>query len=340
MGSVPRAEGPAGGGRPKVLRGYRPKALLMLGHLTHDGVVRNLIVGVDGTAASAAALKWATDVVGTEGRVHAVVAVNPWTERVVDVIAGRAVSFRDAIERDLASIWTADAAFAVGELQTSVSEHTAAVALNAVAIADDADAIVIGRHHGVGGLSKRLGHSTNQLLRNTDRPVIVVPTGCTMGLDGGNVVVGVGHGDATRTAVRWGAHLARTRPISIELLHATGDAPVFQAEGPVDFARYELGQQDRAAFETGQVEHFAELMQTLVGPGIDLTTSTPPGLAAHRLDEASERSALLVIGRHRSRLDLGHHTAQPLRYVLTHARCPVAVIADHLVNEFGSEAFR
>ncbi len=70
-------------------------------------------------------------------------------------------------------------------------------------------------------------------------------------------------------------------------------------------------------------------MQTLSGSESDVVVSIPPGLPALRLDEASERSALLVLGRHRSALDRGHHTAQPLRHALTHSRCPVAVIADH-----------
>ncbi len=293
--------------------------------------MRNVIVGVDGTARSLAALKWAADAVGTGGRLHAVVAVNPWTERLVDAIGGRAVSFRDVLDRDLVETWTAEAGFAVGELETTVSSLPAAAALEAAATTDDADAIVIGRHRGVAGLAHRIGHSTNRLLRTTQHPVIVVPAETAPGLDGGNVVIGIGHGDATRSAVRWVAQLARTRHVSVELLHAMDDAPVFQAEGPGDLARHELGG-DQNATDLGRVEHFTALMQTLGGPRLDMTVSTPPGLAAHRLAEASERSSLLVIGRHRSKWDAGHHTAQPLRHLLAHARCPVAVIVDHPVD--------
>lgn len=295
--------------------------------------MRNVIVGVDGTVGSLAALKWAADAVGTGGRLHAVVAVNPWTERLVDAIGGRAISFAEVLDRELVETWTAEVGFAVGELQTSVSSLPAATALEEAAAADDADAIVIGRHQGVPGLVQRIGHLTNRLLRNTQHPVIVVPPESGPGLDGGNVVIGIGHGDATRSAVRWAAQLARTRNVSIEMLHATGDAPVFEAEGPGDLARHELGGGDPEAFESGRVEHFAALLQTLGGPRLDMTTSTPPGLAAQRLVEASERSSLLVIGRHRSAWDGGHHTAQPLRHLVSHARCPVAVIVDHPVGD-------
>ncbi|WP_162142090.1 universal stress protein [Ilumatobacter coccineus] len=300
--------------------------------------MRNVIVGVDGTAASLGALAWAAETVGERGRIHAVVAVNPWTEYVVDVVTGDPVTYRDVIETALAEQWTRDAASAVGELATTVSIAPMSTALDRAARDDAADAIVIGTHHGIaalGSVVKRIGHSTNQLLRRTVHPVVVVPSApaSIRPLEHGNVVVGIGHGDATRSAVRWAAHLARDRDITIELLHSTGDAPVFQADGVLDLVRYEAGRGDQASWEVGHVEHFAELMQTLSGDELDIVVSTPPGLAALRLDEASERSSLLVIGRHRSRLDGGRHTAQPLRHALTHASCPVAVIADHPADD-------
>ena len=300
--------------------------------------MRNVIVGVDGTDASLAALAWAAETVGRTGRIHAVVSLNPWTEYLVDAVTGDPVGYRDIVESALIEQWTREAGFAVRELTTSVSWAPVGPALDHAASADHADAIVIGVHHGIAGLVKRIGHSTKRLLQSTRHAVVVVPASTSVALDGGNVVVGVGHGDATRSAVRWAAHLARTRDIKIELLHAMGDAPVFQADGLLDLARYEVGHTDRRTWEVGQVEHFAELMQTLSGPELDLAISTPPGLAALRLDDASERSALLVIGRHRSRLDGGHHIAQPLRHALTHARCPVAVIPDHLADDVVTEA--
>ncbi len=298
--------------------------------------MRNLIVGVDGTEASLRALVWAAETVGSAGRLHGVVSVNPWTEHLVDTITGDPVGYRDVIQSSLVQQWTSDARSAVGELVTSTSRAMMATALDDAAQTDHADAIVVGAHRGVagiGGTVKRIGHSTNALLRSTKYPVVVVPAHVAAGLDDGNVVVGIGHGDATRSAVRWAAHLARHRRVRIELLHAIGDAPVFQADGPLDLARYGVGAVDHASWEVGRVGHFAELMQALSGPELDMTVSTPPGLAALRLDEASDRSALLVLGRHRSMLDRGHHTAQPLRHALMHARCPVAVIPDHPADD-------
>lgn len=295
--------------------------------------MRNVIVGVDGTTASLNALGWAAQAVGSDGRLHAVVAVNQWTEYLVDVVTGDPVEYRDVLESALVGPWTREIGFLVGELETSVSTEAMAPALDRAATSDHADAIVIGAHETTGRPVKRIGHATNRLIRSTRHPVVVVPGNTSPPLDGGNVVVGVGRGDATRSAVRWAAHLAHDHDVRIELLHSLGDAPVFQADGLLDLVRYEIGATDESSWEIGRIENFAELMQTLSGPELDIAISTPPGLAALRLDDASQRSALLVIGRHRSRLDGGHHTAQPLRYALTHASCPVAVIADHLAGD-------
>lgn len=291
--------------------------------------MRNVVVGLDGSESSLTALEWAAETVGVEGRVHAVVGLNPWTRYIVDGVAGRDVPYKEMLERDLVSQWSAAASSRIGDLCTTVSVSTAAKALDHVATVDRADAIVVGTHTSVRGMPARVGRTINHLVRITDHPVVVVPGRPPVGLDDGVVVVGIGHGNATRAAVRWAAHLARERELTVELLHATGDAPVFQAEGVLDLARYEFGRDEPDAWEHGAIEHFAMLMQTLVGEESDVVVSTPPGLAAVRLDEASEVSALLVLGRHRSRLDRGHHTAQPLRHALTHSRCPVAVIADH-----------
>ena len=297
--------------------------------LHEEDAVKNVIVGVDGTESSAAALRWAATTVGHDGRVHAVVSINPWTEMVADAITGDPVSYGAAVERDLIHKWTSDIGFSIGTLATTVSYRAMPHALDHAAGEDGADAIVIGAHHVRLGFPRRIGHATNRLIRATAHPVVVVPTDTEpMPLRGGRVVVGIGHGNATRGAVRWVAHLSRTTEIAVELLHSKGDAPVFQASSVRDLARYELGTAEPATWERGEIDHFAEMMRTLAAPDLEMTVSTPRGLAALRLDEASERSALLVMGRHRSRLDRGHHIAQPLRHVLTHARCPVAVIED------------
>lgn len=304
--------------------------------------MRDVIVGVDGSPASFVAMRWAAQTVGAGGRLHCVAGVNPWTEYLVDE-AGDHVPARSFVERDVVGAWTSDLRSDVAELVTSVSKAPAASALDRAASIDHADAIVIGTHHTARGMPPRVGHATNRLMRITAYPVIVVPQDHPTALNDGRVVVGVGHGDATRTALRWVAHLARSRPLSIELLHAMGGTPEqHPAQDLLDAVNDELEHADQASWELEQVERFEAVLKAIAGDDVDVAIEAPPGLAASRLIDASEGAAMLVVGRHRSKFDRGHHTARSLRRILTHSRCPVAVIADRPVDDLdlGPDAVR
>jgi nucleotide-binding universal stress UspA family protein len=290
--------------------------------------MRTLVVGVNGTEESLIALEWAAETVGPHGSIHAAFGLNPWTVSLIGIDGGEGLLRHGVVQGDVISQWTDHVVARVGELTTSFSTLATSRVLDEVATTHDADAIVLGSHVTLPGIPKRIGRTTNHLLRSTVHPVIVVPPRPCTPLDDGPIVVGVGHGDATRSAVRWAAALAEKRGLSVELIHATGDAPVFQAEGLLDLFRYQIHPLQRVERWQHKVLDFADLMQTMSHSELDVVMSTPPGLAAVRLDEASHGSSLLVIGRHRSLVDGGHHNAQPLRHVLTHASCPVAVIAD------------
>ena len=69
--------------------------------------MRDLIVGIDGTAASLRALSWAAETVGRHGRLHAVVAVNAWTEHFVDLLTGESIGHLPTT--GVATLETADA---------------------------------------------------------------------------------------------------------------------------------------------------------------------------------------------------------------------------------------
>ena len=59
---------------------------------------------------------------------------------------------------------------------------------------------------------------------------------------------------------------------------------------------------------------------------IVVATTAAAGLPATTLVAESAAASLLVIGHRPSKLLGGHHITQPLRYALTHARCPVVVV--------------
>ena len=78
--------------------------------------MKRLVVGVDGSEAAQAALHWAADTVGPEGVIHAIVAVDPALEFLVDVVTGDTMTYLQRRHHDLASTWTRDATPRVREL--------------------------------------------------------------------------------------------------------------------------------------------------------------------------------------------------------------------------------
>jgi nucleotide-binding universal stress UspA family protein len=300
--------------------------------------MRRMVVGVDGTQSAQVALDWAADAVGRGGHIHAIVAVDPALEFFVDVVTGDPMTYLQAVDRDLASEWTRNAKARVAELTADLVETSAPDALAAAAAEYGADAIVVGAHVTHLGAPKRIGATTRHLLRKLVVPLVVVPVGATRGLgEGGGgtgpLLIGVGHGDATEAAVRWAANLADERDFDVVLVRATGDGPVFQTDGLLDLISYELHPKRRAEWAERDLVRLAEQVQELSEHDLTIDAGAVPGLAATRLAEASEVASLLVIGQHRSTFTLGRHAAQPLRHLLTHARCPIAVVPEWAGSE-------
>ncbi len=299
--------------------------------------MKRLVVGVDGSEAAQAALHWAADTVGPDGVIHAIVAVDPALEFLVDVVTGDTMTYLQRRHHDLASTWTRDATPRVRELTADLVEQPAADALTAAAAEFEADAIVIGAHAANLIGAKRIGGTTRHLLRKLPLPLVLVPVETTRWLDGGadrtdSLVVGVGHGDATESAVRWATELADRRDLGIVLVRATGDGPVFQTDGVLDLLSYELHPRRREERSTADLVRAAELVQELSDHELRIEATAMPGFAASSLGDLSDQAALLVIGQHRSRMTLGRHTPQPLRHLLTHARCPIAVVPQWVVG--------
>jgi nucleotide-binding universal stress UspA family protein len=289
--------------------------------------MRNLVVGVDGAPSSLRALEWAAATVGPSGRIHAVAAVSPPTElAVVPPPTGRR-TYLQLLQRELDLVWTADVRTRVETVDATAMEGSAAEALAAVAAECQADAIVVGAHVPMRTMPKTIGTTTRHLLKDLDRPLIVVPHQFSGQLDGdGPLIVGIGHGDATDAAVHWAARLADERDLSVGLVRATGEGPVFQVDGMLSLLAYYIDPAKRAEWTREDLADFAEEVQAMTAHELAIGVSAPAGLPAVRLVDASTAASLLVIGHHRSIVTGRQHTTEPLRHALTHARCPIAVI--------------
>jgi nucleotide-binding universal stress UspA family protein len=293
--------------------------------------MRNLVVGVDGTPMAHNALAWAAEVVGPEGTLHAVLALDPIAEYFVDVVTGAREAFRRNIQTDFETKWTAVARDRVARLTTSVAEMNPATALAIAGEELNADAIVVGAHVTHQSLPMRIGSTTQHLLRKLPGPLVVVPSTAAGGLDTARpIVVGVGHGDATEAAVRWVAAVADERDLTVALVHATGESSVSDAEDDPSH-RYPRHHSQDAGSQADDIIRWADELQELSDRDLDIRTSQPLGSSTLRLAEASGVASLLVVGQHWSRITLGRHTGQPLRHALTHARCPIVVVPEWTV---------
>lgn len=294
--------------------------------------MQRLVVGADGTDASAAALGWAADVVGATGSLHVILALDPLAEYVVDLATGDREGFNASLRHRLETEWVDPVRTRVAELTTTVAELSAPTALSIAMEELRADAVVVGAHV-THGAPSRIGRTTRRLLRKLPGPLVVVPSTVGEGLPADRpIVVGIGRGEATDAAVRWAAHLADQRSLPVALVHATGESPVFDADGIRDLVHAVVHPEDRVASTADELVRRANEVQELSDHELLIHTAAPPGLSALRLTEASSVASLLVVGQHWSSLTRGHHTPQPLRYALTHAHCPVAVIPEWTVT--------
>lgn len=289
--------------------------------------MRNLVVGVDGAAASRRALEWAAAVVGRSGHLHTVSAVSPATELAVVPPPTGPQTHLDFLQHELETAWTDHIRPGVGTFTATAMEGFAADALAAVAAEHQADAIVVGAHVPLYTMPKTIGVTTRQLLKTLDFPLIVVPDEFIGRLGGDRpIIVGVGHGAATEAAVCWAAQLADERGLAIGLVRATGEGPVFHGDGLLNLLAYYIDPAKRLEWTREDLADFANEVQTMTAQELSIGVWAPTGLPAVRLTDASETAALLVIGQHRSIVTGQPHTTQPLRHTLTHSRCPVAVI--------------
>lgn len=258
---------------------------------------------------------------------HAVAALSP-PPASFDVPHRLRSDPRAALGEELRRTWIAPFDGAVAQLTSAASTNAAPDALRRAAGRRDADAIVIGAHVSR-GIPKTTGSTIRELLASLPCPLIVVPSTALPPRTGHEpIIVGVGRSSATEAAIRWGAHEAEATGRPLGLVRATGDLPLFRIDGLLDVMALYLEPEKRAEWTREDLAEWSERAQELTDAQIDVSTAAVPGVPAVQLVEASETAELLVIGHRRDGVFGDHHIARPLRYALTHARCPVVVVPD------------
>lgn len=293
--------------------------------LDNDAVV----VGLDGSAASLRALRWAAG--------HAAAAHRPL--HLVHAVPTVASAYADSSRGGRGGTVLTSTAGRVLEQARALVEHdhpgvrvdadrspgTPAAAL--VRLSERAGLVVVGSR-GLGPLRSTLRGSVGvALLRRSHCPVVVVrpePRGVTrLG-----VVVGLEVDPTSTPVLDLAFRMASLRRQPLTLLHGTG-APYVGTTGayrPVEVAGEgaDVERERLAVAET--CAGFADLF-----PDVTVTARSTPGRPERALLEASVEADLLVLGAHRRALPRRVLSGSVSTAVVEHARCTVVVVPlDHL----------
>jgi nucleotide-binding universal stress UspA family protein len=289
--------------------------------------MNNLVVGVDGSVDSLAALDWAAHLAGPDGVVHVVHAASPATALLVTAAQMDPESLRLQLARDVEQ-WAATARAKGATVDTVVVEDDPVDALTRIADQHDSDAIVVGPHGHSSVLPRALGSMTAKLLHHSQRPIVIVRHGAAHPLlAGGTVVVGVGHGAATRAALRWASVFADRHSMALSLTHAVGHRPVFSDDGLLDALAWRIEPAKLREWAEEDLAEVAEELRSRTDDRLPISWTTSSGKPGPRLVEAASEATLLVVGKHAGGVLGSHFTVPSLHHVVTHAPCPVVVVS-------------
>lgn len=295
-----------------------------------------IVVGVDGSEQSAAALRWAArEAALRDAELTAVLVWDLFNQRHADGSqrfdpAYDGASADAALEATIVSAVGGEAAAGVTRLPVcDVPAH------GLIEAAKGADLLVVGAR-GLGGFRELLlGSVSQQVLHHASgavaivRPVKAAGTGgdeaqAAADRGGERIVVGVDGSDPSNAALRWALAEGRLRGATVEAVHSWEVPVVF---GPVagsfpydteaiEKAGRELLDQvvDAALADLGPPEVTVERTLTVGGPALNLL-------------DAAKHADLMVIGRRGlggfKRLMLGSVS----EHVARHSPCPVVIMA-------------
>jgi len=282
-----------------------------------------IVVGIDGSALSKAALRWAlaeatrraaaVDVIHVWS--YPAVAMTPYAATAVPVVSPE--DLESAAERVVTDAM-AEVHDAVGDVVVTSTTERGHPAEVLVSKAKGATMLVVGSHGHGGFAGMLLGSTSNQLLHHACVPVVVVNSTATMA--DGRIVVGVDGSPASIDALRWALAEARVRHVGVDVVHA------WQYPGVLFFGETMVIAADDV--EAGAKEVLEHTMAAVADEraDLDVRTSVERGHAVGVLTEHAKDAGLVVVGsRGRggfSGLLLGSVSSE----VVHHATCPAVVV--------------
>jgi nucleotide-binding universal stress UspA family protein len=281
-----------------------------------------IVVGVDGSDHSAAALRWATREADLRG--HDLVAVLVW-DLFNQHHADGTHRFDPEYGEDQADAALAAAVVAALGAQAATTVVRRVVcdlpAPGLLAAADHADLLVVGAR-GLGGFrGLLLGSVSQQCLHHARAPIAIVRADGPGAGGRERVVVGIDGSEPSEAALRWALDEGAARKAVLQVVHAW-EAPVIY--GPV--AGVSGSEVD--AIESGAHRLVDDMIERLgeEAAAVDVERTVVPGGPASSLLDAADGADLVVVGRRGlggfGRLLLGSVS----EHVARHAACPVVVV--------------
>ncbi|TLQ43084.1 universal stress protein [Streptomyces marianii] len=281
---------------------------------------RPIVVGVDGSDGSLAAVDWAADEAALRGAALRLVYATRWIAHQLQAVrmshedrAGEAEGVLGAMEERVRSR-RPELAMTAEEIEDS----PASVLLEAASRADE---LVVGSHGlgGVGGFI--IGSVGQEVVTGAKEPVVLVrpdyredPQGSPAGARR-RVVLGLDVTDASDELLEFAFDHAARRDAPLHVVHGW-NAPFYHRH--------------RADPDPGVQSEMASALARAVRPFRDkyptvkVTEESAPGRPAAQLVEAAADARLVVVGRRRAAS--GSHIGSITHAVIHHAACPVAVV--------------
>lgn len=172
-----------------------------------DSGLQRMVVGVDGSAAAAAALSWAGPVAANaEAEIIAVNAFVPPSSELTPDYHDRLHTERNEL---LGAAWTKPARDAGASVRTILRDGDPRDVIMGVAEAEEADLVVLGRTGEGGGPGfLHLGSVVEHAAHHIDRPLAVIPSAASGPIE--RIIVGVDGSPGSSQAVTWCTELARS----------------------------------------------------------------------------------------------------------------------------------
>jgi nucleotide-binding universal stress UspA family protein len=289
-------------------------------------MIRNVVVGVDGSPESLSALRFAAHMAGTNGVVHPVCAVSPALELAVAAVQIDSSALIARIREDLESDWTAAVRDAGQQISCRVVEDDPADALLEAAEDVDADLVVVGVHAKPAHGPRTVGRVTAKLIKQMNRPLAIIDGDEAFAVGHvAAVVADAGKGGATPSAVRWAARFADTYGTALRLVRSTPYRPALGPDGLLDVLAFYLEPSMLREWAIEDLTELADQIQQSTEHDLSITWSAPTGPRGPRLIDVSGDTSLIVVGRN-TPTGAGRSIPAALRHVVTHAPCPVVVV--------------